>query len=148
VLQYGILLFDTRNKAIAYYEGKKDWKIDFTTVNDTAAFTAAAALDDSAPRHLHIASFQVSPQDLADLSKTLYGESFKLVDEGSLEQFSTVIDKIRQTHPEGEQELYPQWQQMQYLYCMFAAQHPHLNNSRYSDLHWTSAQAALSQIKA
>jgi len=144
VLQYGIPLFDNRNKKIAYYEGKKNWKIDFTTVNDTAAFTAAAALDDSAPRHLHIASFQVSPKDLSELSSTLYGEAFNLIDEGGLEQFSALIKNIRQAHPEGEQELYPQWQQMQYLYSMFAVRHPHLDNTRYADLNWTSAQDALS----
>jgi NAD(P)-dependent dehydrogenase (short-subunit alcohol dehydrogenase family) len=148
VLQYGIPLFDNRNKKITYYEGKKDWKIDFTTVNDTAAFTAAAVLDNSAPRHLHVASFQVSPQDLSELSRTLYGVAFNLIDQGSLEQFSALIKNIRQAHPEGEQELYPQWQQMQYLYSMFAVHHPHLDNTRYSDLNWTSAQDALSQMKA
>ncbi len=148
VLQYGIPLFDTRNKTIAYYDGKKDWKIDFTTVNDTAAFTAAAALDDNTPRHLNIASFQVSPQDLANLSKTIHGEAFELIDQGSLEQFLAFINKQRQAHPEGEQELYPQWQQMQYLYSMFAAHHPHLDNARYSGLNWTSALNALQQVQA
>ncbi|WP_342647445.1 NmrA family NAD(P)-binding protein [Mucilaginibacter sp. CSA2-8R] len=148
VLQYGIPLFDTRNKTIAYYEGKKDWKIDFTTVNDTAAYTAAAALDDSTPRHLHIASFQISAQDLADLSKSLYGEAFKLTDDGSLEQFLAVINKQRQANPEGEAELYPRWQQMQYLYSMFAVHHPHLDNARYLSLSWTSASDALQQKQA
>ncbi len=147
VLQYGIPLFDNLNKTIAYYDGKKDRKIDFTTVNNTAAFTAAAALDNNAPRHLRIASFQVSPQDLADLSKIIYGEAFELTDQGSLEQFLAFINKQRQAHPEGEQELYPQWQQMQYLYSMFAAHHPHLDNTRYSGLNWTSATNALQQVQ-
>lgn len=148
VLQYGIPLFDTRNKIIAYYNGKKDWKIDFTTVNDTAAFTAVAALDDSTPRHLHIASFQVSPQDLADLSTKLYGDTFKLTEEGNLNQFLAFINTQRQAHPEGEHELYPQWQQMQYLYSMFSAHHPHLDNIRYPDLSWTSASDALPTMQA
>lgn len=148
VLQYGIPLFDTRNKTIAYYNGKKDWKIDFTTVNDTATFTAAAALDDSTPRHLHIASFQVSPQDLADLSTRLYGDTFRLNNEGSLNQFLAFINRQRQAHPEGEHELYPQWQQMQYLHSMFSAHHPHVDNARYSSLNWTSASDALQQARA
>ena len=143
VLQYCIPLFDPRNKTITYYENKKDWKIDFTTVQDTAAFTAAAALDDSTPRHLHIAGFQVSPQDLADLSIKLYGDTFKLTDAGSLEQFLAFINTQRHAHPEGENELYPQWQQMQYLYSMFAVHHPHLDNSRYPDTTWTNAEDAL-----
>ncbi len=145
VLQYGIPLFDTRNKTIAYYKGKKDWKIDFTTVNDTAAFTAAAALDDSTPRHLHIASFQVSPQDLAVLSTRLYGDTFELTNEGSLDHFLAFVNTQRQTNTEGEHELYPQWQQMQYLYSMFSAHHPHVDNARYPNLNWTSASDALQQ---
>ncbi len=145
VLQYGIPLFDTRNKTIAYYKGKKDWKIDFTTVNDTAAFTAAAALDYSTPRHLHIASFQVSPQDLANLSTRHYGDTFELTNEGSLDQFLAFVNTQRQAYPEGEHELYPQWQQMQYLYSMFSAHHPHVDNARYPNLNWTSASDALQQ---
>jgi hypothetical protein len=62
ILRYNTPLFNVPQKIIAYYEGKEDWKIDFTTMDDTAAFTAMAAIDESAPRSLRMASFRVSPQ--------------------------------------------------------------------------------------
>ncbi|WP_158826602.1 NmrA family NAD(P)-binding protein [Mucilaginibacter lacusdianchii] len=145
VLQYGIPLFNFKDHTIAYYEGKADWKIDFTTLDDTAAFTAAAALDDESPRYLRVASFQVSPHDLATLSQQLYGEPFQLVNGGTMEQFSAYNQKMRAENQEGETELYPKWQQAQYLYSMFAAHHSSLDNSRYPDIRWSSAKEALQQ---
>ncbi|MEJ7677950.1 MAG: hypothetical protein WKG06_08830 [Segetibacter sp.] len=37
------------------------WEIRFTTMDDTAAYTAEVALDDNAPRDFQIASFKISP---------------------------------------------------------------------------------------
>lgn len=143
VLRFGIPLLDTKARQIAYYDGKAAWKIDFTSLEDTAAFTAEAALDDAAPRYLRIAGFRVSPEDLAGLSEKIYGTPFQLQNQGSLEQFMETIQKVRQSHPEGEQELYPAWQQMQYLYSMFAAHHHELDNNRYSGLTWQTAEEAI-----
>jgi len=143
VLRFGIPLLDTKAQQIAYYEGKADWKIDFTSLEDTAAFTAEAALDDDAPRCLRIAGFRVSPEDLAGLSEKVYGTPFRLQNQGSLEQFMDTIQKVRQSHPEGEQELYPAWQQMQYLYSMFAVHHHELDNGRYPGLTWQTAEEAI-----
>ena len=50
LLRYNIPLLDHKNKTIAYWENP-DWKIDFTGMNDTAAFVAEAALDVTAPRY-------------------------------------------------------------------------------------------------
>src|SRR4051812_33269818 len=44
ILRYNTPLFNVPEKTIAYYDDKADWKIDFTTMDDTAAFTAMAAL--------------------------------------------------------------------------------------------------------
>lgn len=148
VLKYGIPLLDTKNKTIAYYTDKLDWKIDFTTIDDTAAFTASAALDDAAPRFLRIAGFQVSPNDLAELSKRIFAEEFELKEQGSLEQFAGYIKHQRSEHPDGEHLLYPQWQQMQYLYSMFAAHHTVLDNDRYPGMRWTTAEEILMELKA
>jgi hypothetical protein len=145
VLQYGIPLLNPKDKTIAYYEGKADWKIDFTTLDDTAAFTAAAALDDTTPRYLRIASFQVSPHDLVTLSQQFYGQPFQMVNGGTMESFLAYNQKSRAEHPQGEEELYPKWQQAQYLYSMFAAHHSGLDNSRYPDLSWSSAAEAIKQ---
>ena len=56
----------------------------------------------------------------------------------------------RAAHPEaeGESEIYPRWQQGQYMLSMFSAQHISLDNDRYPDLRWTTLDALLSQRTA
>ncbi len=147
VLQYGIPLLDTKNKTITYYSGKADWQIDFTTIDDTAAFTACVAMDDTAPRFLRIAGFRVSPDELVTLTDRVFGVRFKLKEQGSLEQFADYIRNVRDNNPEGEKQLYPQWQQMQYLYSMFAAHHNTLDNDRYPGINWQTAEETIMQIK-
>lgn len=143
VLKYDIPLLNTKEHRIEYFTGKLDWRIDFTTVDDTAAYTAAAALDDSTPRYLRIAGTQISPLELADVAKQLFGSSFDLKERGTLEAFSSYISQVRKEQPEGEHALYPVWQQMQYLYSMFAAQHTEIDNNRYPGIAWQSIATAL-----
>jgi hypothetical protein len=140
ILRYNTPLFNVKDKTIAYYYGKADWEIDFTTMDNTAAFTAAAAMDDSAPRFLKIAGFRVSPNKLVGLSEKLKGEKFQLVDMGSMDGFSSYNKIQRAAHPEGENELYPMWQQAQYLYCMFLVHHTTLDNDRYSGISWSPVE--------
>lgn len=147
VLRYNIPLLDTKEKSIIYYSGKADWLIDFTTINDTAAYAAAAALDNDSPRYLRIAGFRVSPIELAELTKRVYGKEFELKERGSLEQFAAYIKTVRNQNAEGESQLYPQWQQMQYLYSMFAAHHNVLDNARHTGINWQTAEATLIEIK-
>jgi nucleoside-diphosphate-sugar epimerase len=143
VLQHDIPLLNTKEKTITYYQDKLDWQIDFTTVDNTAQYTAAAALDDNAPRLLNISSFRVSPRDLATLAPQIFGLEFQLKEQGSMEEFATYIKKVRQNQPEGENQLYPQWQQMQYLYGMFAAHHNKIDNERYDIAAWATAVETL-----
>ncbi|MES2266777.1 MAG: NmrA family NAD(P)-binding protein [Bacteroidota bacterium] len=140
ILRYNIPLFNTKEKTIGYYDEKADWKIDFTTMDDTAAFTARAALDDPTPRYLRIASFQVSPKDLARLSGQLKGSEFQLVPMGSMEKFSAYNKVQRAADPEGENQLYPKWQQAQYLYSMFLSHHAALDNDRYEGINWSPVE--------
>jgi uncharacterized protein YbjT (DUF2867 family) len=141
ILRYNIPLFNKKTQSIAYYDDKLDWKIDFTTMDDTAAFTAMAAIDDQTPRYLRIASFSVSPNELATLSSEQLGSKFELVNMGSMEQFSAQNKQFRASNPEGETELYPRWQQAQYLYSMFAIPHQPLDNNRYEGLTWSPVTA-------
>lgn len=141
ILRYNTPLFNVPQKTIAYYDDKSDWKIDFTTMDDTAAFTAMAALDDAAPKSLRIASFSVSPNDLVELREKYKGSKFQLVHMGNMEGFSAYNKAQRVAHPEGENELYPKWQQAQYLYSMFAVHHPDLDNDRYQGLSWSPVEA-------
>jgi hypothetical protein len=141
ILRYNIPLFNVPQKTIAYYGDKADWKIDFTTMDDTAAFTAMAALDDAAPRSLSIASFRVSPNDLIILSEQHKGTKFQLVYMGTMEEFSAYNKMQRAANPEGEKELYAKWQQAQYLYSMFLVHHLNLDNNRYEGLNWSPVEA-------
>jgi len=140
ILRYNTPLFNVKDQTVAYYDDKADWEIDFTTMDDTAAFTAAAALDVTAPRFLKIASFRVSPKDLVMLSEKYKGKKFELVNMGSMEGFSAYNKIQRAQDPAGENQLYPKWQQAQYMYSMFLAHHATLDNNRYADLQWSKVE--------
>lgn len=146
VLGFNTPLYDTKNYSVGYWGDKADWEIDFTTMDDTADYTAAAALDSETPRILRIASFQISPNELVAAGEEIPKKDFKLVPMGSMEDFSASNQKMRAANPGGEKEVFPSWQAMQYLYSMFYVQNKPLNNDRYSDVEWTSAMEVLSKI--
>ena len=142
ILTYNVPLLDVERKVVGYW-GDPNWRIDFTTMGDTAAYTAAAALDPTTPRALRIASFQVSAADLATFTKDVLKTPFALVRMGSLDDLAASNARERAAHPEGEAELYPQWQQSQYIHSMLSARHASLDNDRYPDLTWTTLQELL-----
>lgn len=142
ILTYNTLLFDFKKKSVGYWEDP-DWWIDFTTMDDTAAYTATAALDSATPRALKIASFQVSPRELATFTAETLKTPFDLVRLGSLDDLRSYNKSERAAHPEGENDLYASWQQSQYLQSMFSAHHQSLDNDRYPDVAWTKLQDAV-----
>lgn len=142
ILTYNVPLLDFERKTVGYWEDP-DWRIDFTTMDDTAAYTAAASLDSATPRALKIASFQVSPRDLVKFTEENLPTPFTLVRLGSLEDLRLHNKRERAAHPEGENELYPSWQQSQYMQSMFSTHHSSLDNARYSDVSWTPLQDAI-----
>lgn len=146
ILSYNTPLYDVKNYSVGYWGDKSDWKIDFTTMDNTADYTAAAALDSTTPKILRIASFQISPNELVSVGKEVKNREFKLVPMGSLEDFSASNKKERAAHPEGEKEVFPSWQNKQYLYSMFSVQNIPLDNDRYPDVRWTSAIDVISKI--
>jgi hypothetical protein len=142
ILTYGTPLLDVKNKQVGYWEDA-DWRIDFTTMDDTAAFTAAAALDPDTPRYLRPASFQISPNELAAVAGEVAGTPYAVIRLGSRADLLTYIQRERAAHPEGETQLYSGWQQSQYMYSMLSVQSEPLDNARYPDLTWTPARAVL-----
>jgi NAD(P)-dependent dehydrogenase (short-subunit alcohol dehydrogenase family) len=144
ILFYGTPLLDFKNSQVGYWENA-DWRIDFTTMDNTAAYTAAAALDDSTPRILRIASFQLSPNELAGVAEEVTHQKYHLARMGSLEDLAAYNKKERAAHPEGEQDVYPRWQQSQYQQSMFTVQHEKLDNDRYPDVKWTSPEEWLAR---
>jgi nucleoside-diphosphate-sugar epimerase len=124
--------------------GNPDQRMDFTTVDDTAAFTARAALDPSTPRFLRIAGDRLSARELAAVASEVTGRTFRLFRAGSLGTLGALITIARVIAP-GRNELYPAWQGMQYMRDMFdgrAGLDP-LDNDRYPGLRWTTAQDVL-----
>ncbi|MFC4211094.1 NmrA family NAD(P)-binding protein [Pedobacter lithocola] len=139
ILKYNTPILNLKDKSIGYWGEKADWKLDFTTMEDTAAFTADVALDQNAPRDLQIASFQISPNMIWTDVNTATGQEFRMQQLSNLEDFAQFIKKQRADHPAGENELYAKWQQAQYMYSMFSTQHARLDNLRYKDLDWTTS---------
>ncbi len=144
ILGYNIPLLDFKQQQVGYWEDA-DWPIDFTTMDDTAAFTAAAALDNKTPRLLRIASFQITPRQLSAAAEQVQHRPFPLVQLGSRADLAAQIQHVRAANPAGEQDLYADWQQMQYLLSMFGVTNDPLDNARYPGLTWTSVQDVLAQ---
>jgi NmrA-like family len=146
ILGYNTPLYDVKNYSVGYWGDKSDWKIDFTTMDNTADYTAAAAIDPSTPRILRIASFQISPNELVAVGAEVKKTEFKLIPMGSMADFSASNKQERSANPEGEKELYPSWQAKQYLHSMLSVQNIPLDNDRYHDVQWTSAFDVISKI--
>ncbi|RYY56051.1 MAG: NAD-dependent epimerase/dehydratase family protein [Chitinophagaceae bacterium] len=139
ILQYNTPVLNLKDKSVGYWGEKAGWKLDFTTMDNTAAFTAEVALDADAPRDLQIASFQVSPDDIQELVKKATDQTFSLQRLSGLEDFALYLKKQRAENPAGENELYARWQQGQYMYSMFTTHHDKLANDRYDSVQWTGA---------
>lgn len=146
ILGYSAPFVDIKNSTIGYWNSP-DWKVDVTTMDDTAAYTAAAALDDETPRKLCIASFRISAKELRHTIQDVLSKPFNLKDLGSTENLSAYNKRERAAHPEGEKEIFPSWQGSQYMHSMFTGHHDHLDNDRYPDIHWTDAKTVLSGLK-
>ncbi|GAB3700643.1 hypothetical protein GCM10027592_27820 [Spirosoma flavus] len=126
------------------YWGSADQLMDFTTIQNTAEFTAAAALDPSAPRYLRIAGEVASIRDLQEAAQKATGEKFSLLRLGGLGVLNTMIKMMRTVSPQPN-EVFPPWQGMQYLRDMLsgAAKLDSLDNNRYPDIEWTPIWAVL-----
>jgi uncharacterized protein YbjT (DUF2867 family) len=131
---------------VLYWGQNPDQLIDFTTMDDTAAFTAEAALDATAPPVLRIAGEQISANGLAVAASEVVGRPFRLLRGGSLKRLQRIIRITRALTPHSEAP-FPVWQGMQYLYCMFEGSGllTPLDNQRYPDLHWTGVRTVLQQ---
>jgi len=126
------------------YWGDADQRLDFTTMDDTAEFTAAAALDHSTPRFLRIAGDQMSARGLVEVASEVTGKKFSLFRAGGLGRLETLIKIMRAVLPQSS-AVYPPWQGMQYLHNMFSgrAKLEPLDNDRYPGMRWTKARDVL-----
>lgn len=125
--------------------GSPDQMMDWTTIDDTAKFTAFAALDDDAPRFLKIAGDEISANGLALTMAELTGRPHKILKPGGLGVFKFLIRMTKFFVP-GSNELYPPWQGMQYMHNMYSGltKFEKLDNDRYK-MTWTRARDVLSE---
>lgn len=139
--QAPVILF--KFKRVVYWENA-DQLMDFTSMDDTADFTAAAALDSSTPRFLRIAGDQISARGLVEVASGVTGTKFRLFRAGGLRRLQRMIKFTRAVFPQSR-AVYPPWQGMQYMHNMFTGlpKLEPLDNDRYPDLRWTTVRDVL-----
>lgn len=136
-----IILF--RWNRVLYWEDA-DQRMDFTTRDDTAKFTAAAALDPSTPRFLRIAGDSLSARELAAIMADLTGAPWHLLRAGDLRRLDLLSRIARRLAPGGD-ALYPAWQGMQYVRDQFDGRGKltPLDVERYPGMRWTPVRDVL-----
>jgi nucleoside-diphosphate-sugar epimerase len=125
--------------------GDADYIMDFTTMNDTAEFTAEVAIDSSSPRFLRIAGDQISARELAKTMSDITGNKFRLFRPGGPGLLGIITNLAKIIAP-GKKELYPAWQGMQYMRNMLdeRGKIDEYDNDRYLNIKWTSVREMLS----
>ncbi len=137
------------NQKIVLYWGEADHKMGFTTMNDTAHYTANVALDSATPRYLRVAGDRISPRQIRDVVSGVHGEKFRLIRAGGSGLLGVII-RITKTLAPGKEELYPAWQGMQYMRNMTdnRSDMAKLDNDRYPAMHWTTISDVLTAHRA
>ena len=127
------------------YWGDADQPLDFTTIANTAEYTAAAALDLTTPRDLRIGGDVLSPRGLQKAASQATGDEYKLFRVGGLGILDVMI-KVTKTLMPARDEVFPPWQGMQYLRNMLSgnAKLTALDNDRYPDIRWTPVREVIS----
>jgi len=141
--QMPLILF--KRKRVLYW-GNADQRMDFTTKDNTAEFTAFAALDNAAPRYLRIAGAELSAREMTNVMNEITGKRFRLFRAGGLGLLSTLI-KVARTLAPGKEKPFPAWQGMQYMHNMFEGKVKleSLDNERYPDIKWTRVKELLAE---
>jgi hypothetical protein len=134
-------------KKLVIYWGNADYKWGFTTMDNTAAYTAHVAIDDNSPRYLRIAGDMIAPREVRNVVSEITSSKYKLIRIGGQGLLGVFIKMAKLFSP-GEKELYPAWQGMQYMHNMIdeRSKIDELNNNRYSDIEWTSVKMLLQEF--
>jgi hypothetical protein len=129
-----------------FFWGDAEQLMDFTTMDNTASFTAAAALDPTTPRFLRISGEVANVKSLQSAASEVTGQKFHLFRAGGLAAFKVMIQITRALLPKKD-EVFPPWQGMQYMYDMFTGlpKLQSLDNKRYATIRWTSLRELLAE---
>lgn len=136
-----LILFKARR---VLYWANPDQVLDFTAMDDVAAFTAAAALDEKAPKVLRIAGHQLTSRELTAITSEVTGQKFRLTWAGTLGTLGLMIRAMRLFMP-ATSDPFPPWQGMQYTHNMFSGRGAlsSLDNDRYPGMKWTQVRELL-----
>jgi len=137
-----LILFKIRR---VLYWGNVDQLMDFTAMDDVAAFTANVALEKDTPRFLQIAGDRITTREINAAVSEIMPRPYKLIKAGSIGLLNRVISLTKFISP-GKNDLYPAWQGMQYMRDMMEgrAKLGATDNHRYQSLAWTSIKQFLS----
>jgi NmrA-like family len=129
-----------KQKRILYW-GNADHKMCFTTVQNTAEYTAKVAMDNESPRYLRIAGECSSPREIKTTMSKVTNTVYKFFRPGGKGLLKFIISVARK-FDKHEKELYPAWQGMQYMCNMIdeRANIEKFDNNRYSNIQWTSIE--------
>ncbi|OGM44792.1 hypothetical protein ABOM_006215 [Aspergillus bombycis] len=123
------------------YIGSDTQLLDFTTVADTAAYTAAVAADPNpTPRFLRIAGDVVNVRGICDAAARVDGRPFHSSWMGTIGIMEFMIWVLKLFG--GHNQTMPIWQGMQYMVNIFSGEgklQP-LDNDRYPELKWTTVE--------
>jgi hypothetical protein len=85
-----------------HFYGSADQDLDLTTMDDTAAFTAEAALDPDAPTLFRVAGEKTNVNTLKAVYEEVTGQELTLVCEGSTDELRSKIQTLRAENPGNE----------------------------------------------
>lgn len=141
-------IIQPRLRRVLYWHDA-DQLLDFTTKDNVAAYVAAVALDNTAPRILRIAGDQISARDIASVLSEVEGRHYRTLWAGSIGLLGTMIHIAKLAAPQPD-AAFPAWQGMQYMRDQFSgrAKLQALDNARYSGLIWTSLRDLLAHRDA
>jgi uncharacterized protein YbjT (DUF2867 family) len=122
--------------------------LDFTTKDNVADYTAAAALDSTTPRILRIAGESLNVQRLAQQMTEVSGTPYRPQWVGSLGVLSLMIRIAKLVAPQPT-EPFPPWQGMQYMRDMFSGRGKlhNLDTPRYPEIKWTTVKQRLASLE-
>ncbi len=147
LLGSGWVLFDYKKRQVAYF-GSPDTLMEYTTWQNTAEFTAAAALDPTpTPRYLYIAGQRMTPREAQRVAKQVTGVDFALKRVMPTWLLGGVIKLMKFFKPGKPDEVMPLWVAMQYGYCgaLGLMSPARLDNDRYPSIQWGGVNAVIRQ---
>lgn len=121
--------------------GNPNQILEFTTTQNVAEFTVAAAIDQDTPRYLRVAGDKLSCNDFVKLLTELTAEKYKIFRPGGIGRLNFLI-RVTKFFSPSKNELYPAWQGMQYMRDLMEGRiiFQQYANDRYSDIQWTSVK--------